>query len=104
MPPIQLSLRDLSQLVIRQTQGGRTRDEIVKVLVERGWPETSAVRFVNLTLTEHKETDVPEQKSEYDQSFGRQTSSTDRVRWQMILVVVLVTASLILCNLIMSIR
>jgi hypothetical protein len=53
MTQAQLSLRDLSQLVVLQIQKGKSRDEVVLVLVARGWPEVSAARFVDMTVFEH---------------------------------------------------
>ena len=52
MTQAKMSLRDLSQLVVLQTRSGKNRDEVVQVLVARGWPEVSAVRFVDMTLFE----------------------------------------------------
>jgi hypothetical protein len=52
MTQAKMSLRDLSQLVVVQTQNGKSKDQVVKVLMARGWPEVSAVRFVDMTLFE----------------------------------------------------
>jgi hypothetical protein len=91
---VQLSLHDLSQLVVLQTQSGKSRGEIVRVLVARGWPEVSAVRFVSTTLSEHRELAARAQVPDEDQqSTNRALYSEQEVRrmlWIVGLVVVII--------------
>jgi len=47
----QLSLRDLNQIIIYETLCGKTRDDLVGYLRERGWPEQSARAFIHNTLS-----------------------------------------------------
>ena len=97
MPYVQLSLHDLSQLVVMQTLSGKSRDEIVKVLVARGWPEASAVRFVNMTLNEEAQRSTRTHEPEADERPANQTFSPDWESWRVIVVMVLVTAMFIVC-------
>ena len=88
--PVELSLRDLSQLVVLQAQRGTSRDEIVKILVERGWPGVSAVRFVDMTLLEESGRSEPAQaQAMNDQQPPKENYTKGMVTWQMLLVVIL---------------
>ncbi len=99
MTPVQLSLHELSQLVVLQYQSGRSREEIVRVLVERGWPEISAVRFVNMTLAEQAGRLAHEQAPKEDQQPPGQAFTGEQESWRILLVVVLITAVFIACML-----
>ncbi|MCL5997303.1 MAG: hypothetical protein M1546_14790 [Chloroflexi bacterium] len=99
MAHVQLSLHDLSRLVVLQTQGGKSRDEIVRVLVARGWPEISAVRFVNTTLTEEAVRAAHAQVPEEDEQPAHQAFSVDQESWRVLLIIVLITMVLIACML-----
>lgn len=47
MKHIHLSLQDLNRIVITETSRGKSRDELVAYLRERGWPEDAARKFVS---------------------------------------------------------
>jgi hypothetical protein len=96
---IQLSLHDLSQLVMVQAERGKSREEIVQLLVERGWPKVSAVRFVNTTLTEQAGQSTRAQMPDDDPQQANQAFMSDQESWRILLVVVLVTAIFIACML-----
>ncbi|MCL5275259.1 MAG: hypothetical protein M1434_11040 [Chloroflexi bacterium] len=103
MTHVHLSLHELSELVILQTQRGKSRDEIVKVLVARGWPQMSAERFVDMTLAEHHELAAQAPAPESGQQPADQASHEDQQMGVMLLVVVLLTLMVILlCNLMLS--
>lgn len=103
MTHVHLSLHELSELVILQTQRGKSRDEIVKVLVGRGWPELSAERFVDMTLSEHHELAARAEPPGSDQGHTDQTSPEDQQLGSILLVAVLLTLMVILlCNLMLS--
>jgi hypothetical protein len=93
-----LSLHDLSQLVIMQTKSGRTKAEIVKVLVERGWPEASAVHFVNATLSTYKAGAAPEQAPEDQRQPEEPDTSPEQEYWLVFLMVMLVVVIVFLCS------
>ena len=42
-----LSMRDINQIVITEICRGKTRDDLVACLRERGWPENAALRFIS---------------------------------------------------------
>ncbi len=98
MQPVHLSMRELSELVLRQTQSGRSRSEIVKVLVERGWPEVSAVQFVNMTLSEHQEITARDEESEDKSESTHQAFPNSQVLWRVLIVVVLVMTIAVFCG------
>ncbi len=100
MTNVKLSLHDLSQLVVMQAQRGKNRDEIVRVLVERGWPEVSAERFVSLTLTEQQERSASAAAAGEEKPRADETFTTDQESRRVLLVVLLVTAVFIVCMLI----
>ena len=91
---VQLSLRDLSQLVVLQTQKGKSRDEVVQVLVARGWPEVSAVRFVDMTLFEQVGRSGRARASGGDQRPARRAVSAGPGSRTALLVAVLMMAVL----------
>jgi hypothetical protein len=101
MPPIQLSLHDLSQLVVMQSQSGRTREEIVHILVERGWPESSATRFVITTLAEHKLLLADEFPPARQPPPSGQADHSGQETRLMFLAVLLVAISILMCILFM---
>jgi hypothetical protein len=94
MTQVQLSLRDLSRLVVLQTQSGKSRDEVVQVLVARGWPEVSAVRFVDMTLFEQGGRSAGAGASEEEQGPTRRAFSAGPGSWKALLVPVLIMAVL----------
>ncbi len=99
MSHIHLSLHDLSQLVVMQAQRGKSRDEIVRVLVARGWPELSAVRFVNTTLAEQASRAAEAQVPEEDGQPPHQGFTNTQEIWRIVLVMVLITAFFVACML-----
>jgi hypothetical protein len=101
--PVQLSLRELSRLVVLQTHKGKSRDEVVQVLVARGWPQVSAVRFVDMTLFEQggrsarawaSEEEQQEQQEQQEQRPNRRAFSASPGSWKALLVAVLMMAVL----------
>jgi hypothetical protein len=99
MPPVQLSLHDLTQLVIIQTQNGRSRREIVETLVERGWPETTAVRFVDLTLAAQNARQASASQPDEQQlpTNTHPSFSIDEDWWKVVLAVLVITAICMAC-------
>ena len=103
MTHVNLSLHELSELVVLQTQRGKSRDEIVKVLVERGWPQVSAERFVDMTLSEHHDIAVQAPAPESSRQPADQAPPGGRQVVVTLLVVILLTLMVILlCNLLIS--
>ncbi len=100
MTHVQLSLHDLSQLVVMQAQRGKSRDEIVKELMERGWPEVSARQFVTMTLIEQQQRASNAAVQGEDQSNSKESYTNDQESRRVLLVVLLVTAVFIVCMLI----
>ena len=94
MTQVHMSLRDLSQLVVLQIQRGKSRDEVAQVLVARGWPEVSAVRFVDMTLFEQGKRSSRARTSTEGQSPAHRTSPRGRWSWPL-LVVVLIAVGLL---------
>ncbi len=99
MTPVQLSMHELSQLVVLQWQRGRSREEIVRVLLERGWPEVSAVRFVNTVLSEQAARQVPAQEPEEkpQQQPTRRIFTGGQDMWRVLVLVILIMALLTVC-------
>ena len=52
------SLTDLSRTVVENNQSGKTTADSVHMLQARGWPESSAQRFVHETTQAHSDADV----------------------------------------------
>ncbi len=100
MTNVKLSLHDLSQLVVMQAQRGKSRDEIIRVLVERGWPAVSAERFVSMTLTEQQERSASAAATGEDKPHADETFTSDQESRRVWLVVLLVTAIFVVCMLI----
>ena len=95
---MQLSLHDLSQLVVFQAQRGTSREEIVNLLVARGWPGISAVRFVNMTLLEENgRTERAPAPGRDGQQPPKENYTRGMVTWQMLLVIVLIMALSFVC-------
>jgi hypothetical protein len=101
MTLVKMSLRDLSRLVVLQTQRGKSRGEVVKVLVARGWPEISAVRFVDMTLFEQGGHVARARVPEKGPQPTRRAFSAGSGSWKALFVVgivaVVLTALLIAC-------
>jgi hypothetical protein len=97
MAPVQLSLHDLSQLVVIQTQSGRSRREIVEVLMARGWPEVSAVRFVDMILAEQNERSASAAGAEERRPPTHRSFFVDQDWWKVVLAVVVITAICVAC-------
>jgi len=47
MKHIHLSMKDLNYIVISEISRGKTREDLVAYLGERGWPEDAARRFIS---------------------------------------------------------
>jgi hypothetical protein len=105
MTHVQLSLHDLSQLVIMQTQSGKGRNEIINILVARGWPEASATRFVDMTLSEHEElasqtrSHTQAENPEQDQQPGNEAFPNEQELWRMLFIVALAVAIIVMFSL-----
>ena len=100
MTHVQLSLHDLSQLVVMQAQRGKSRDEIVRELMERGWPEVSARRFVTMTLIEQQQRASNAAVQGEDESNSKESYTNDQESRRVLWVMLLVTAVFIVCMLI----
>jgi hypothetical protein len=94
MTQVQLSMRDLSRLVVLHIQKGKSRDEVVQVLVARGWPEVSAARFVDMILFEQGRS-ARAWPSEEEQHPTRQTSSASPGSRKAFFVLVIVALALL---------
>ncbi len=53
MTHIHLSMNDLNQIVISEMNRGKTRDDMVAYLRERGWPESAARKFIANATGQH---------------------------------------------------
>lgn len=53
MKQIHLSMQDLNQIIISEMSRGKSREEMVTYLVERGWPEDAARRFISNVKSQH---------------------------------------------------
>jgi hypothetical protein len=99
MNSVHLSMHELSELVVMQAQRGRSRSEIIRTLVARGWPEISAVRFVDTTLNEYRareaEAQAPEE-SDDEQPSTRRDASRNLNLWRMLWLTLLIAAIIIL--------
>ena len=96
MTHVHLSLHDLSQLVVMQAQNGRNRNEIVRTLIERGWPEKSAARFVDMTLSEHEELLSHPPVPEPDQQPSNEAFPNEQEVWRMLFFVALAVTLIVL--------
>ncbi len=105
--PIQPSLHELSRFVLMLWHNGNNRDDIVQVLVERGWPEQSAVNFVKTVIAEQKElsadvapsTAAPVPQPEEEQDARPPVNSTGPASWKVVFLLVLMVALTIACML-----
>jgi hypothetical protein len=53
MQHIHLSMQDLNQIVIAEMNRGKTCDDMIAYLRERGWPENSARKFIANATDQH---------------------------------------------------
>jgi hypothetical protein len=49
---INLTMRELSLIIISQMHAGKSRQEMVAYLRQRGWPDASAQRFIANVLSQ----------------------------------------------------
>lgn len=53
MAHIHLSVQDLNQIVISEISRGKSRDDMVAYLRDRGWPEDTARKFISNATSQH---------------------------------------------------
>ena len=80
MKHIHLSMQDLSQIVITEMSRGKSREDMVAYLRERGWPEEAARKFV---------ANVSRQNLIRDPPMNRETPFADNDDRQIIQVLLL---------------
>jgi len=78
-----------------QTRSGKSRDEVVQVLVARGWPEVSAVRFVDMTLFEQGKSSPSGWASDKEQRSARRPLLANAGSRKALLVAALIIAVLV---------
>jgi hypothetical protein len=59
MKHIHLSMRDLHQIIVTEKQRGKTPDDMVSFLRQRGWPEVTARKFIANALFQDTGSRVP---------------------------------------------
>jgi hypothetical protein len=73
MKHIHLSMQDLNHIVITEISRGKSRQDMVTYLRERGWPEDAAHRFISNAIGQktYKELSAQEaaQEAEQDDPF-----------------------------------
>ncbi len=101
MAHVHLTLQELSELVTLQAQRGKSRNEIVAVLIARGWPRESAEHFVDTTLSEHHERTASRPTQPDDQTPAGRSPTDEQAMWRTLLIVVILTLLiLVMCGLI----
>ena len=93
MTQTNLSLRDLSQIVVCQWNSGKNKAEIVRYLVERGWPQVSATRFVTSILSDNAGVDEVRHRT-------ATKAPHDRLLLQMMLIVAMAAAVIVAFSLV----
>lgn len=53
MTHVHLSMQELNQIVISEMGRGKSRDDMVAYLRERGWPEDAARKFISNATSQH---------------------------------------------------
>jgi hypothetical protein len=52
-----LTLRELSQIIVTETHCGRSKEDLINYLKQRGWPESAAKQFIMNVLGEEADAD-----------------------------------------------
>ncbi len=83
MKHIHLSMRDLTQIIVAESDRGKNTHEIVAYLRQRGWPESSARAFVsNILSTGHSHrVDYPDQPKAESEDPTTAQPSTPSLTW-----------------------
>jgi hypothetical protein len=63
MKHIHLSMQDLNHIVITEMSRGKTRDDMVVYLRERGWPENAARKFISNVTSQQTYKDYSAQEA-----------------------------------------
>lgn len=73
-----LSLRELSLIIINQMQAGKSQQEMVAYLRQRGWPDASAQHFIANVLAQNTavaQVDVQRNEPEPDEEYPGDNSA-----------------------------
>jgi len=62
------SLTDLSRTIVENNRSGKTKADSVRMLRARGWPESSAKRFVHETIQAYTDDTASDSAAIYAQS------------------------------------
>lgn len=86
-----LSMRDLNQIIVTESQRGKSLDDLVAFLRQRGWPEVTARQFVINTLEQRGPGRRAEPAPEAPASgpAGAQSNSLTWMLLMMVLVLIL---------------
>ena len=95
MTQTNLSLRDLSQIVVCQWNCGKNKAEIVRYLVERGWPQVSATQFVSSILNDNAGIDEVRHRTATQ-------APRDRLLLRMMLIVAVAAAVIVAFSLVVG--
>jgi hypothetical protein len=84
MKHFHLSMRDLSQIVINEIRSGKSKEEAIRFLKQRGWPEASARQFVMNVLAEEAASRAASQQADAMQESEERTDV--RLLWIIALI------------------
>lgn len=81
-----LSMRDLNQIIVTESQRGKSLDDLVAYLRQRGWPEVTARQFVINTLEQRGPGRRAEPAAETPSS-GPPSAQANSLTWLLLMMV-----------------